>query len=327
MTSLSLIVPIYNGGDFIDNLTGHIVRLHQAVAGIEFILVNDGSTDTTSRQLHAFFNNHAHLNLNYQLLEQENGGVSSARNRALQVAGGEYVMFMDHDDNIDVDKLAPLFEKMRASGADLVQFNCSDHYHGDDNVFDRDKYLIDFPFFSSVWGYIYKLDIICENRLQFIVGMKYLEDGVFLLQYILKSRRIMVSNSRIYDYVDNPDSVMRAKRNAAQNQKYLDDIGRAVREYSDLAGQPAEAAANTRLKEIRDSFMFIYIVNMLKINVPQQELLQRLQAVDYNFKLANYPSKFNNRLPIRLLCHVFRSKRLLGLFSSTNALNKLRHAV
>ena len=140
MTSLSLIVPIYNGGDFIANLTDHIVRLHQAVAGIEFIIVNDGSTDTTSRQLHAFFNNHAHLNLNYQLLEQENGGVSSARNRALQVAGGEYVMFMDHDDNIDVDKLAPLFEKMRASGADLVQFNCSDHYHGDDNVFDRDKY-------------------------------------------------------------------------------------------------------------------------------------------------------------------------------------------
>lgn len=111
MTSLSLIVPIYNGGDFIDNLTGHIVRLHQAVAGIEFILVNDGSTDTTSRQLHAFFNNHAHLNLNYQLLEQENGGVSSARNLALQVAGGEYVMFMDHDDNIDVDKLAPLLKK------------------------------------------------------------------------------------------------------------------------------------------------------------------------------------------------------------------------
>ena len=37
MTSLSLIVPIYNGGDFIANLTDHIVRLHQAVAGIEFI--------------------------------------------------------------------------------------------------------------------------------------------------------------------------------------------------------------------------------------------------------------------------------------------------
>ena len=188
MTSLSLIVPIYNGGDFIANLTDHIVRLHQAVAGIEFIIVNDGSTDTTSRQLHAFFNNHAHLNLNYQLLEQENGGVSSARNRALQVAGGEYVMFMDHDDNIDVGKLAPLFEKMCDSGADLVQFNCPDHYRGDDKVFGRDEYLADFPFFSSVWGYIYKLDIIRDNRLQFIAGMKYLEDGVFLLQYILKSR-------------------------------------------------------------------------------------------------------------------------------------------
>ena len=327
MTSLSLIVPIYNGGDFIANLTDHIVRLHQAVAGIEFIIVNDGSTDTTSRQLHAFFNNHAHLNLNYQLLEQENGGVSSARNRALQVAGGEYVMFMDHDDNIDVGKLAPLFEKMCDSGADLVQFNCPDHYRGDDKVFGRDEYLADFPFFSSVWGYIYKLDIIRDNRLQFIAGMKYLEDGVFLLQYILKSRQVMVSNSRIYDYVDNSDSVMRAKRNDAQNQKYLDDIGRAVREYSDLAGQHAAAAVNTRLKEIRDSFMFIYIVNMLKINVPQQELLQRLQAVDYDFKLADYPSKFNNRLPIRLLCHVFRSKLLLGVFVRTNALNRMRHAV
>lgn len=323
---LSLIIPVYNGGQFVANLGDNILKLHQAVEGIEFIVVNDGSTDNTSEQLHAFFDAHRHLNLAYQLINRENGGVSSARNEALKHAGGEYVMFMDHDDNIDAEKLVVLLEKMQHTPVDLLQFNCGARYSADDRVLNLEQYMVDFPFVSYVWAYIYKRSIIRQHGMKFTVGMKYLEDGLFVLDYLLKADKVMVSNSRVYDYVENPASAMRAKRTPAQSQKFLDDIGLAVREYSRMVGISKLPAVDTRVKEIRDSFLFIYIMNMLKLNISREELFGRLQACGYDFKLANYPSKFNNRAQVRVLCSLFRSKVSLGLLARTNVLNLIKSA-
>ncbi|MDO5640459.1 MAG: glycosyltransferase [Neisseria sp.] len=321
---LSLIIPIYNGAEFVANLGNNILRLGQEVGDIEFIIVNDGSTDDTSGQLHAFFAAHRDAGLDYRLLEQANGGVSSARNLALAHASGEYVMFMDHDDNIDADKLAGLLAELYPSDAGLLQFNCAEGFPAHGQIINLPDYMADFPFLSCVWSYVYKRSIIQEHKLQFTVGMKYLEDGLFLLDYMLKTGKVMVSNSRVYDYVDNPASVMRAGRTEAQNQKFLDNVGLAVRGYSDMVGTHPSAAVDTRVKEIRDSFLFIYIINMLKLNVPNEELFGRLKDCGYDFKMANYPSKFNDRLPVRALCSIFRSKPLLGLVARTNALNLVK---
>lgn len=323
---LSLIIPIYNGAEFVANLGANILKLHQTVGDIEFVIVNDGSTDQTSAALHAFLAGHSQSGLNCRLFEQANGGVSSARNLALQHASGEYVMFMDHDDNINAGKLAELLGKLSQSGADSLRFNCLAQYPANDQVFGLEKFIVDFPFSSYVWSYVYKRDLIVEGNLRFVEGMKYLEDGLFVLAYLLKTQTTMVSNHAVYDYVDNPDSAMRAKRTEAQNRKFLDDIGLAVRGYSDMVGTHPSAAVDTRVKEIRDSFLFIYIVNMLKLNLPNEELFGRLKACGYDFKMANYPSKFNDRLPVRVLCGIFRNKPLLGLFARSHAFNLVKGA-
>lgn len=108
--NVSLIVPVYNGGNFVAGLCRHFAGLHKAVEGIEFIVVNDGSTDDTSAQFKQFFNEHPELQA--QLIDTPNGGVSRARNIGLSKVRGEYVMFMDHDDNIDPPLLTGLVEKM-----------------------------------------------------------------------------------------------------------------------------------------------------------------------------------------------------------------------
>ncbi len=321
---LSLIIPIYNGAEFVANLGANILKLHQTVSDIEFIIVNDGSTDQTSAALHAFLAEHSESGLNCRLFEQANGGVSSARNLALEHVRGEYVMFMDHDDNIDASKLAELLVKLYPSQAELLQFNCDERFPAYGQIISLSDYMVDFPFLSCVWSYVYKRSIIREHNLRFTVGMKYLEDGLFLLDYLLKIDKVMVSNSQVYDYVDNPASVMRAERSHAQNQKFLDDVDLAVRGYSNMIGVHPSAAVDTRVKEIRDSFLFIYIINMLKLNVPNEELFARLQACGYDFKLADYPSKFNNRLPVRVLCSIFRNKPLLGLFARSQAFNLVK---
>ena len=184
-------------------------------------------------------------------------------------------------------------------------------------------YMDRYPFWSCVWAYIYKRNLLEKAGLKFIEGMKYLEDGVFLTEYFLQCKTVIASNTVVYDYVDNPESAMRSKRTPEQTKKYLDDIGLAVREYTRLLatpGQPPKVAR--RLLEIRDSFQFIHLVSMLKSGVSTDELFRRLEENGYDFRMAGYPSKFNRRRDVRLLCHVFRSRLLLKLLAASKIMAK-----
>ncbi|OSI35050.1 glycosyltransferase [Neisseria dumasiana] len=325
--NLSFIIPIYNGGKFIENLGSNIKNIHQAIDDVEFIIVNDGSTDDTSEKLHRFLNDHPEISARCRLIECENGGVSRARNQALDQAVGRYVMFMDHDDNVDAVKLGGLFNSLCVQDADILHFNCRYPVSGHRQTVDTNRFMVDFPFVSYVWGYIYRRSLIENIGLRFNENMKYLEDGLFVLAYLFQTDKIMVSDEQVYDYVDNPDSAMRAQRSDAQNKKFLDDVSSAVKGYTELAESRSNSPVYSRLKEIRDSFLFIYIVNMLKLNLGKKEFFSRLQNVGYDFKMANYPSKFNNRLPVRMLCGLFRSKPLLNLTLQTGAFNLLRKFV
>lgn len=319
--NLSLIIPVYNGADFVANLGANITRIAQAVEGVEFIVVNDGSTDATASRLADFAARHPDIRLHIE--NRENGGVSSARNLGLTLARGEYVMFMDHDDNIDAARLAALFERLRAEGADVLHFNVADKYPAGNGVYTAEEFFNRFPFVSYVWSYIYRRDIIRRSGLEFTVGMKYLEDGLFVLQYLVGCANMMASNEAVYDYVDNPASVMRVQRTEAQNRKYLDDIALAVTRYTALIGQGG-GGIQKRLREIRDSFQFIYMVNMLKLGIAPQEMMRRLDEAGYDFKMADYPSRFNNRRQVRMLCRLFRSRRLTALAAASGIFRRMR---
>ena len=91
---LSYIIPLYNCGAYIGAFLNSVLAQGLEADEYEVIVVNDGSTDDGGEIVAQYCREHS----NFQLIEKENGGVSSARNRGIDEARGEYIYFMDADD-------------------------------------------------------------------------------------------------------------------------------------------------------------------------------------------------------------------------------------
>ncbi|MBF04307.1 MAG: glycosyl transferase family 2 [Flavobacterium sp.] len=111
---VSVIIPVYNVEKYISEAIESV--LNQTYKDIEIILVDDGSIDNSLSICKQF----AQQNQNIKLIEQQNSGVSIARNNGLSVAVGEYVFFMDSDDTIDAEFIRTSHEVAKAEDANIV---------------------------------------------------------------------------------------------------------------------------------------------------------------------------------------------------------------
>ena len=111
----SIIVSSYNYGHYLPQTIESI--LNSTYQNFELIIVNDGSTDNTSELLKTY-QNHPKITI----IEQENLGLSIARNNAMKIAKGKYFWFVDADDWIDKNALALLWSKTKGKYIDLVSF-------------------------------------------------------------------------------------------------------------------------------------------------------------------------------------------------------------
>ena len=111
---ISVVVPIYNSDKYIKNTIENI--LAQSLSDIELILVNDGSTDNSKNILDEC----ANIDSRIRVVHQENSGVSSARNKGMYLARGEYLGFVDSDDLIDNDMYETMYNKAIACNSDIV---------------------------------------------------------------------------------------------------------------------------------------------------------------------------------------------------------------
>ena len=114
MKKISLIIPVYNCEKYLPAMAERL--LAQDWDNTEFLFSDDGSTDGSSRILTAL----AVRDLRVKVIFGANGGVSSARNRALEQATGDYIGFVDADDQLSPDYLRTLAEALEESGADMV---------------------------------------------------------------------------------------------------------------------------------------------------------------------------------------------------------------
>ena len=108
----SVIIPVFNGAKFIDNAIESVLK--QTYSDWEIIIVNDGSTDNTSKVLNNYEGNDK-----IRVIHQDNAGVSVARNNGVGVSKGEYITFLDADDvwhNNHLEVMAKLIEKYPDAG-------------------------------------------------------------------------------------------------------------------------------------------------------------------------------------------------------------------
>ena len=134
MVEISVIVPIYNAEDYLDESLNSIVN--QSFRDLEIIFVDDGSTDNTLERL----NEYAEKDNRIQVYSQENQGPGGATNTGLDKATGKYIYLMDADDIIDLSALGELHSIMEEKDVDMVIFPTID-YDEDTGTYSKPEYF------------------------------------------------------------------------------------------------------------------------------------------------------------------------------------------
>ena len=208
---ISIIIPIYKAEEFLEECL--ISIQNQTYKNFEVICVNDGSPDNSEAICKRF----VAVDNRFKLINQENKGVSAARNTGLAYAHGEYICFVDADDKIHGDYLRKLkdlkgngilpvcsfssVDKCLGNGKKIKRYNAQDYIL---HIFNED---IPHP---NLWAMLFESKIIKNNRIEFVVGCIKNEDTEFFVKYISNINEVIVSDYKGYFYRINPNSCMNA---------------------------------------------------------------------------------------------------------------------
>lgn len=210
---LSLIIPMYNVESYISECINSIKN--QITDEVEVIIIDDGSTDNSKKILdELIFNLPKNKAKQFKVFSQKNQGQSAARNKALNIACGEYVGFIDSDDILDGNYIKELFRIINGYEPDIISIRAARFKKliNDQDVISEMKLLdkvglydltdeLKIEIFNRhywfIWSYIVKRSIIKNNR--FISGI-YFEDAVFLSSLVLRLDNIYFSDKKIYNY-------------------------------------------------------------------------------------------------------------------------------
>ncbi|WP_036608550.1 glycosyltransferase family 2 protein [Oribacterium sp. P6A1] len=207
----SIIVPIYNVKEYLNRCIESL--LSQNRDDYEIILVDDGSTDGCSEMADLF----AEKNPVISCIHKENGGLSSARNKGLEFAKGEYILFVDSDDWIENNALSVLADSIKGVKPDVVKFSYTRMPQGIKKVSTvapgiyskEDIHNVLLPlaiektnnFIFSAWSYLYKRELLKAKSLVFVserlIGS---EDYLFNTEVFFNANNMLVIDDALYFY-------------------------------------------------------------------------------------------------------------------------------
>lgn len=210
MSKISIIIPMYNAEKYIARCLESVIN--QSFNDIEIIIVNDGSTDKSLEICRKY----AEVDERIVILNKENNGVSVARNQGMNVATGEYVMFVDSDDWIDESMCQDLYKRISECNADICFCNNIKEYGNKSEYIDfgDSKDVINLSLieekdkkiahrretFRGPCAKLYKRSIIIDNNITFKRELAIGEDLVFNLEYLKYCEKMVVEKKFLYHY-------------------------------------------------------------------------------------------------------------------------------
>ena len=287
---LSYIVPVYNTlawlRDCLDSLLGH------QGTDVEFILVDDGSTDGSSELLQHYANEDSRI----KLIRQENKGLSAARNIGLANAVGQYILFVDSDDIVDSDAVIRMVETAEKEDADIVTGQIMCLYENGikspwgkflqdgiyDTGFDYMKAINSVTYVPMVFGYMFRRELPMKHALAFMPDLIH-EDELWTPRLLARVQKVIVKEQVHYFYrinrngsiISAKDSVKRSRSLAIIIHALIDDCVHLLASY----------------KEISAQFLPFYLrritalVIMLKEEESSEDVnIQNLNAKEYYFR-------------------------------------------
>lgn len=206
---LSIIIPVYNNENYLRPALQSV--LAQTYPDFEVLVIDDGSTDGSLAICREF----AQKDKRLRVIQKEIGGVSSARNRGLEEAAGQYIAFVDGDDCIDPEMYTTMITILQDTGADLVdcrvikerQYMPRSYEKGDVEVSDHPlEYLSKKGYFiDSSLNKVYRRNFIGHTR--FDEGISYSEDKLFVTELIFRAKKMALVSNVFYHYIQHGDSL------------------------------------------------------------------------------------------------------------------------
>ena len=226
---ISVIIPLYNNEKYFEKCINSIIN--QTYRNIEIIIVNDGSIDNSFE----IAKEYANIDNRIKLIDKKNSGVSNTRNIGIENSNGEYVIFIDSDDYLNIDYLERLicFNKEKydviKSGINLVNKNGKtiDKYLAFDNnkkfsINDAIYLIKKTNFFNSACAQLIKKSLLSENKIKFNDQINYGEDLLFNVECLNASSSNIFITTTGYNYFQNESSASNIM-NIDKRIKYIDD--------------------------------------------------------------------------------------------------------
>lgn len=209
---ISIITPVYRAEKYINKCISSV--LSQKYKNFELLLINDGSPDNSGVICEEYANHDSRI----KVYHKENRGVSSARNYGLNIAKGEFVLFLDSDDYLSHDALMFCEMSMRKESLDILQFsiqgvtsngtltNKTTIKRKTTVIMSPEEYIRCGQLQVCAGGTCIRRNIIENNKIRFNNDMRLAEDQLFILSCIMSSKKIKFENTILYYYLDNPNS-------------------------------------------------------------------------------------------------------------------------
>ncbi len=241
MVKISVIIPVYNVSEFLEEAISSL--LDQTFTDFELICVNDGSKDNSLEILNDF----AKKDSRVIVIDKENGGCGSARNRGLDEATGEYIYFFDPDDYILPNAFEELYNNITSNQSDLVIFKIAWFMEGEPIDYNRplfnfDKIFkgVDFNNFTftykdvkshvlnsgfAPWSKLYRKSFLDKyDDFRFDLGVAF-DDVPFHVKSMVRAEKISFAPDYFYHYrYANPNSVNNTSSNGMDIMKIVNIV-------------------------------------------------------------------------------------------------------
>lgn len=295
MIKLSVIIPLYNAGSFLQRCVNGI--LSQTSQLFELILIDDGSTDSSA----LICDEYAKKDNRVIVYHQPNGGASSARNRGIDLAHGEWLIFVDVDDELTSDFFDSIAEILSVEDVDIVFFgnrvvfpsHLVEHFLERKIIDSADMSYIftDCEIFTP-WSKVFKRDILKNNRIYFDVELKNGEDTLFMFQYLEYVHKVATIDRILYIHYLTTGSLSTVRVSYDLNVRLLNQV-------TELVGRLEKRfrltdSAKERLRET----IAVCIGRFFKMNVLPGYYQKSAAILD--------------QLDFDLYCHYLRPKSITG---------------
>lgn len=272
---ISIIIPCYNVEKYLAKCLDSLIK--QTKREIEFIVINDGSTDNTDQIIKEYMIKDKRI----KYYKNKNHGIGYTRNYGIDKALGKYILFVDSDDYIELDTCEYLYNKAENDNLDIV---ICDYYREFEDGKQQEEKLINFKNTTlketpeliskinlSPWNKLYKTELIKDNNINFIETLKY-EDAPFVSIALDKAKKIGKVNRCLNHYMIHSSS-----ETTVRDERCFDilEIIKIIRDY------------------FKDKDYIKLELNKMTVRMITNYTIQQRQQVDLNIGLEFIDKAFD----------------------------------